>query len=239
MRRERHRRLRNIHSTHHYHHCTPQVFDRIEYLAQKLNYSLPGDTISQAIITTDYYLAYTLNRYLFSGTRTSVFQTIESAQNCLHDTGFSQLVVDMEGIERSYFDTLECLRHLARQRHDIQIFLLLPDSDEHLKSFIMMAGPFYILSRRQQLSDMRLALLSQVHNPIQSARIKQVDWEMVSFLLQGHSLKKIAHLQNQPYHRIIYRLNQLITHLGLPHRQGFLHFIHRLNVTYPSFNLTP
>ncbi|EPL4517946.1 fimbria biosynthesis regulator FimY, partial [Citrobacter freundii] len=32
-------------------------------------------------------------------------------------------------------------------------------------------------------------------------------------------------------HRIIYRLNQLITRLGLPSRQRFLHLIHRLNVT--------
>ncbi len=54
---------------------------------------------------------------------------------------------------------------------------------------------------------------------------------MVTLLLQGNSLKKIAQLQTQPYHRIIYRLNQLITRLGLPNRQRFLHLIHRLNVT--------
>ncbi|HHQ4053670.1 TPA: fimbria biosynthesis regulator FimY [Citrobacter freundii] len=233
MRRERHRRLRKTDCTHQYHHCTPQVFDRIEYLAQKLNYTLPGDTISKAIITADYYLAYTLNRYLFSGTRTAVFQTIDSAQNCLLDPGFRQLVVDMDGIVSSYFDTLECLRQLARQRNDIQIFLLLASENQSLRNFIAMAGPFYILSRRQHLPDLRHALLSPTF--IRAERISQADWEMVSLLLQGTSLKEIAHLQKQPYHRIIYRLNQLITHLGLPHRQRFLHLIHRLDVTSPHF----
>ena len=78
---------------------------------------------------------------------------------------------------------------------------------------------------------MRRALLSPVLNYIHSRHINQLDWEMVELLLQGNSLKKIALLQTQPYHRIIYRLNQLITRLGLPSRQRFLHLIHRLNVT--------
>ncbi|MEG0801599.1 MAG: fimbriae Y protein [Citrobacter sp.] len=233
LRRERHRRLRNTHCTHQYHHCAPQVFDRLEYLTQKLNYSLPGDTISQAIITTDYYLAYTLNRYLFSGTRTAVFQNFESALASLQDPECRQLVVDMDGLQLSYFETLEWLRLLVKQRNDIQIFLLLSRNDEALSKFIAMTGPFYVLPRRQQLAGIRDALLSPNLNNIHSERLSQADWEMVSLLLHGESLKKIAHSQNLPYHRIIYRLNQLITHLGLPHRQRFLHLIHRLNVTSP------
>ena len=54
---------------------------------------------------------------------------------------------------------------------------------------------------------------------------------MVELLLQGNSLKEIALLQARPYHRIIYRLNQLIARLGLANRQHFLHLIHRLSVT--------
>lgn len=52
-RRDRYRRIRNTNCTWQYPHCTSQVFDRLEYLAQKLEYTLPDDTISQAIITTD------------------------------------------------------------------------------------------------------------------------------------------------------------------------------------------
>ena len=231
LRRERHRRLQNTHCTHQYHHCAPQVFDRLEYLAQKINYTLPGDTVSQAIITTDYYLAFTLNRYLFSGTRTAVFQNFESALDSLQSPESSQLVIDMEGLPFSYFETLQQLRLLVKQRNDIQIFLLLNDNDESLGKFIAMTGPFYVLPRRQRLADIRHALLSPNLNNIHSSRLNLADWEMVSLLLQGESLKKIAQLQNRPYHRIIYRLNQLITYLGLPHRQRFLHLIHRLNAT--------
>lgn len=232
-RRERQRRLRITHSAWQYNHCLPQVFDRLEYLAQKLDYSIPDGTISQVIITADYYFSYTLNRYLFSGTRTAIFQTLESALSCLQESEISQLVVDMQGLFTSCFDTLACLRLLTKQRNNIQIFILLSRHDEDLSEFITMAGPFHVLTRRQRLPELRHALLSAELPPIHSGYISQADWEMVSLLLQGQSLKKVALIQAQPYHRVIYRLNQLITLLQLPNRQRFLHLIHRLNVTSP------
>lgn len=70
-RRERHRRLRNAKDCAcRYHSPTPQIFDRLELLDQQLNYALPVGIISQAIITTDNYLGYSLSHYLFSGKRT-------------------------------------------------------------------------------------------------------------------------------------------------------------------------
>ncbi|HED2373313.1 TPA: fimbriae Y protein [Citrobacter freundii] len=230
-RRDRYRRIRNTNCTWQYPHCTSQVFDRLEYLAQKLEYTLPDDTISQAIITTDYYLAYALSRHLFSGTRTAVFQSVESALPSMQEPVISQLVIDIESLTLPYFDILERLRQLIKQRNDIQIFIMLSSRDEDLTTFISLSGPFYILSRKLRLPEVRHALLSPVPDYIHSRRINQLDWEMIALLLQGNSLKKIALLQTQPYHRIIYRLNQLITRLGLPSRQRFLHLIHRLNVT--------
>lgn len=73
-RRERHRRLRNAKDCAcRYHSPTPQIFDRLELLDQQLNYALPVGIISQAIITTDNYLGYSLSHYLFSGKRTAAF----------------------------------------------------------------------------------------------------------------------------------------------------------------------
>ncbi len=143
----------------------------------------------------------------------------------------SQLVIDIESLTLPYFDILKRLRQLIKQRNDIQIFIMLSSRDEDLTTFISLSGPFYILSRNLRLPEVRHALLSPVPDYIHSRRINQLDWEMIALLLQGNSLKKIALLQTQPYHRIIYRLNQLITRLGLPSRQRFLHLIHRLNVT--------
>lgn len=187
---------------------------------KKIEYTIPGDTISQAIVTGDYYLAYTLSRHLFSGTRTAIFRSIESALVCLQKSVISQLVVDMEGLTSSYFDILQCLRQLLKQRNDIQIFILLSSHDEDLKTFISLSGPFYILSRSLHLPEMRQALLSPVLNYIHSRRIKQVDWEMVTLLLQGNSLKDCSvtdttlpphHLSPEP---VDYRT-------GLPNRQRF------------------
>ena len=154
-RRDRHRRIRNTNCTWQYPHYTSQVFDQLEYLTQKLEYTLPSDTISQAIITTDYYLAYTLGRHLFSGARTAIFQTIESAKVSLRESVISQLVVDMEGLTISYFDVLEYLRQLIKPRNNIQIFILLSRHDEDLIPFISLSGPFYILSRSLRLPEMR------------------------------------------------------------------------------------
>ncbi|ECY6091274.1 fimbriae Y protein, partial [Salmonella enterica subsp. enterica serovar Enteritidis] len=78
------------------------------------------------------------------------------------------------------------LRQLLKQRNDIQIFILLSSHDEDLKTFISLSGPFYILSRSLHLPEMRQALLSPVLNYIHSRRIKQVDWDMVTLLLQGN-----------------------------------------------------
>ncbi|EPH3180024.1 fimbria biosynthesis regulator FimY [Citrobacter braakii] len=232
-RRDRYRRIRNANCSWQFPHCTSQVFDRIEYLAQKLEYTLPDGTISQAIITTDYYLAYALSRHLFSGTRTAIFQSVESTLLSMQEPVISQLVIDIESLTIPYFDILESLRQLIKKHNDIQIFIMLSSRDEDLTTFISLSGPFYILPRNLRLPEMRHALLSPVLNYIHSRRINQLDWELITLLLQGNSLKKIALLQEQPYHRIIYRLNQLITRLGLPSRQRFLHLIHRLNVTSP------
>lgn len=51
----------------------------------------------------------------------------------------------MEGLPFSYFETIQQLRLLVKQRNDIQIFLLLNDNDESLGKFIAMTGPFYVL----------------------------------------------------------------------------------------------
>lgn len=62
---------------------------------------------------------------------------------------------------------------------------------------------------------------------------------MVELLLQGNSLKEIALLQARPYHRIIYRLNQLIARLGLANRQRFFAPDTSPQRYLCSFNLTP
>ncbi|ENO0456552.1 fimbria biosynthesis regulator FimY [Salmonella enterica] len=231
-RRERHRRLRNAKdSTCRYHSPTPQIFDRLELLNQQLNYALPVGIISQAIITTDNYLGYSLSHYLFSGKRTAAFRSLDNISLWIEKGSLRQLIVDMETLPVSCIEALNQLRALSWQQSDIQIYLLVSDNPPAITQFVRMAGRFFVLSRRQNLASVREALLSAAE-PRLSESFSRTDWLMIETLAQGASLKEIARQQSVPYHRVVYRLKQLITRLNLPHRQSFLRLIQQLNVTF-------
>lgn len=127
-RRERHRRLRNAKDCAcRYHSPTPQIFDRLELLDQQLNYALPVGIISQAIITTDNYLGYSLSHYLFSGKRTAAFRSLDDISLWIEKGSLKQLIVDMEALPVSCIEALNQLRALSWQQSDIQIYLLVSD----------------------------------------------------------------------------------------------------------------
>ncbi|EAM2676640.1 fimbriae biosynthesis regulator FimY [Salmonella enterica] len=231
-RRERHRRLRNAKDCAcRYHSLTPQIFDRLELLDQQLNYALPVGIISQAIITTDNYLGYSLSHYLFSGKRTAAFRSLDDISLWIEKGSLRQLIVDMETLPVSCIEALNQLRALSWQQSDIQIYLLVSDKTAAITQFIRMAGRFFVLSRRQNLASVREALLSAAE-PRLSESFSRTDWLMIETLAQGASLKEIARQQSVSYHRVVYRLKQLITLLNLPHRQSFLRLIQQLNVTF-------
>lgn len=125
---ERHRRLRNAKDCAcRYHSPTPQIFDRLELLNQQLNYALPVGIISQAIITTDNYLGYSLSHYLFSGKRTAAFRSLDDISLWIEKGSLRQLIVDMEALPVSCIEALNQLRALSWQQSDIQIYLLVSD----------------------------------------------------------------------------------------------------------------
>lgn len=146
-RRERHRRLRNAKDCAcRYHSPTPQIFDRLELLNQQLNYALPVGIISQAIITTDNYLGYSLSHYLFSGKRTAAFRSLDDISLWIEKGSLRQLIVDMEALPVSCIEALNQLRALSWQQSDIQIYLLVSDKTPAITQFIRMAGRFFVLS---------------------------------------------------------------------------------------------
>lgn len=92
---------------------TPQIFDRLELLDQQLNYALPVGIISQAIITTDNYLGYSLSHYLFSGKRTAAFRSLDDISLWIEKGSLRQLIVDMEALPVSCIEALNQLRVLS------------------------------------------------------------------------------------------------------------------------------
>lgn len=203
----------------------------LELLDQQLNYALPVGIISQAIITTDNYLGYSLSHYLFSGKRTAAFRSLDDISLWIEKGSLKQLIIDMEALPVSCIEALNQLRALSWQQSDIQIYLLVSDKTPAIAQFIRMAGRFFVLSRRQNLASVREALLSAAE-PRLSESFSRTDWLMIETLAQGASLKEIARQQSVSYHRVVYRLKQLITLLNLPHRQSFLRLIQQLNVTF-------
>lgn len=116
-RRERHRHLRNAKDCAcRYHSPTPQILDRLELLNQQLNYALPVGIISQAIITTDNYLGYSLSHYLFSGKRTAAFRSLDDMSLWIEKGSLRQLIVDMEALPISCIEALNQLRALIWQQ---------------------------------------------------------------------------------------------------------------------------
>ncbi|AEZ46116.1 Fimbriae Y protein [Salmonella enterica subsp. enterica serovar Typhi str. P-stx-12] len=192
---------------------------------------MPVGIISQAIITTDNYLGYSLSHYLFSGKRTAAFRSLDDISLWIEKGSLRQLIVDMETLPVSCIEALNQLHALSWQQSDIQIYLLVSDKTPAIAQFIRMAGRFFVLSRRQNLASVREALLSAAE-PRLSESFSRTDWLMIETLAQGASLKEIARQQSVPYHRVVYRLKQLITLLNLPHRQSFLRLIQQLNVTF-------
>lgn len=234
-RRERYRCFRRTKdSTCRYHSPAPQIFDCLELLNQQLYYALPAGIISQVIITTDNYLGYSLSRYLFSGKRTAAFRSLQDISLRIEESSLRQLIVDIESLPVSRVEALSQLRALSRKRSDIQIYLLVSDKAPAIAQFIRMAGRFFVLSRRQNMASLRETLLSGSTVPLLSESFSRADWLMIENLAQGASLKEIARQQRIHYHRVVYRLNQLITLLNLPHRQSFLRLIQQLNVTFPD-----
>lgn len=233
-RRERHRRLRNAKDCACcYHSPTPQVFDRLELLNQQLNNALPVGIVSHAIITTDNYLGYSLSHFLFSGKRTAAFRSLDDISLWIEEGSLKQLIVDMEALPISCIEAINQLRALSWKRSDLQIYLLVSDKASAITQFIRMAGRFFVLSRRQNLASLRKTLLS-VTSLLSSESFSRTDWLMIETLAQGASLKEIARQQSVPYHRVVYRLNQLIALLNLPHRQSFLRLIQQISVTFPD-----
>ncbi|EIS9976547.1 hypothetical protein L1A23_001706 [Salmonella enterica] len=105
------------------------------------------------------------------------------------------------------------------------------DRLELLDQQLNYALPVGIISQAINLASVREALLSAA-KPRLSESFSRTDWLMIETLAQGASLKEIARQQSVPYHRVVYRLKQLITLLNLPHRQSFLRLIQQLNVTF-------
>ncbi len=151
-RRERHRRLRNAKDCAcRYHSPTPQIFDRLELLNQQLNYALPVGIISQAIITTDNYLGYSLSHYLFSGKRTAAFRSLDDMSLWIEKGSLRQLIVDMEALPISCIEALNQLRALSWQQSDIQIYLLVSDKTPRYTPVYPYGRAFFLSCRDDKL----------------------------------------------------------------------------------------
>lgn len=208
----------------------PPVFDKLEHLTQQLRFALPECLISQVLISTDVFLGYAWSRYLFSGKRNAVFPSLGSAWHRLEHAQLTHLIVDMESLTTSRFAALETLRQLAPRHHGLHIYLLTTKNDTARFNFLHAAGPFHVLARNLPLPQFRQAMITPPEPHNASPPFRPEEWQLISALACGKSLKCVARQFQLPYHRLVYRLNTCLMQLGLPDRQSFTHLLHRLTL---------
>lgn len=229
VRREKKRRTKSRHTMLPWRHDTSAIIDNLEHLSQELSYALPACIISQMLISTDHFLAYAWGRHLFVGKRTAVFASLDAARYRLNDRSLTSLIVDMESLTSSRFAALETLRAQCLSKGGLRTYLLVSHQDPPMCAFLRAAGPFELLGRKASVSQLREALLappSQNNSP----RFSSTEWQLISRLAQGQTLKNVARELHLPYHRVVYRITTLSQHLGLPGRQSLKQLLHRLTL---------
>lgn len=210
-------------------HRTTLVIDSVEHLVHQLSYALPESMISQMLISSDSYLRHAWGRYLFTGKRTAVFASLDAACYRLNDSSLTSLVVDMESLTTSRFAALEALRAHCLSKGGLRTYLLISHQDPPMCAFLRAAGPFELLSRHLPVHQLREALLAP-RSPAKVPRFSSLEWQLITLLVQGHTLKNAARELKMPYHRAVYRISTLQQHLDVPTRQCLTHLLHRLTL---------
>lgn len=229
VRREKKRRTKARHTMLSWQHDTPLVIDSLEHLSQQLSYALPEGILSQMLISSDRFLGYAWSRHLFVGKRTATFTSLEAARYRLNDSSLTSLIVDMESLTTSRFAALEALRAHCLSKGGLRTYLLISHQDPPMSAFLRAAGPFELLVRDLPVHALRAALLAPPV-PATSPRFSPTEWQLITLLAQGQTLKNAARALHLPYHRAVYRISTLSQHLGLPTRHALTQLLHRLTL---------
>lgn len=229
VRREKKRRTKARHTLLPWQHDTPQVIDSLEHLSQQLSYALPESLISQMLISSDRFLGYAWSRHLFIGKRTAVFASLDAARFRLNDSSLTSLIVDMESLTTSRFAALEALRAHCLSKGGLRTYLLISHQDPPMRAFLRASGPFEPLARNLPVRAFREALLAPPSRET-VPRFSPTEWQLITLLAQGLTLKNAARALNQPYHRAVYRITTLLQRLDLPSRPSLTQLLHRLTL---------
>jgi fimbrial protein FimY len=210
-------------------HDTPLVIDSLEHLSLQLSDTLPEGIISQMLISSDRFLGYAWSRHLFVGKRTATFGSLEAASYRLNDRSLTSLIVDMESLTTSRFAALMALRAHCLSKGGLRTYLLISHQDPPMHAFLSAAGPFEPLARNLPVQLLREALLAPPL-PKTVPCFSSTEWQLITLLAQGLTLKNAARQIRLPYHRAVYRISTLLQRLGLPGRQSLTQLLHRLTL---------
>lgn len=205
----------------------PPVLDNLEHLSPPFGFSASQGTISQILISSDRFLSYAWRSHLFAGKFTAVFPSLDAARFRLEDPWLSSLIVDMESLTVSRFAALETLREKSLLKGDLRCWLLVSRQDPPMRAFLQASGGFELLARDQSLPQLREALLAPpLRQPL--PRFSVTEWQLITLLAQGQTLKESARQLRMPYHRAVYRIMRLLQRLDLPSRQHLTQLLHLL-----------
>ncbi|WP_417642039.1 hypothetical protein [Enterobacter kobei] len=231
-RREKHRRERGDTRITPHHKLPPLFIDRLERLSLQLHDKRPQPSATQLLVSSDRYLAFAFCRMLPVGRPIVFFPSLALAEPRLDDHAMTTLMVDMASLTTSRFAATGTLRDLARRRADLNIYLLTSRHDPPVLQFFRAVGPFHLLERQQALASWHQALSVPPSLTPAVASFSAQEWQILTALAQGISLKDFSRQHRTPYHRIVYRVNRLIQRLQLPDRQSLILLLHRLTLSF-------
>ncbi len=184
----------------------------------------------RAVITGDRFLAEGFRHSPVPICFYSVFTDPDDALLALARGDFKSVIVDMDRLSMPVITLIERLRAQRMQRPEIHIALMVTETDFAALDFLRASCSVCIISKHLPLKEAWTKMqLSNPPPPPREAIFSHKEWKILLLMAQGYSLRLIAQSQQQPYHRIIYRIGRIQMRLGLQRRQQLIQLLQRIN----------
>ncbi|WP_157093425.1 helix-turn-helix transcriptional regulator [Buttiauxella brennerae] len=217
----------------------PMVFDRLEYLQQKIQTESLHKPVDMVLVTHDKYLSLALTQYLFKRLNTRVCASLAELKNWFEQTPLPHIVIDLDCVMQPIIDVLNTIRRWHLERPGINITLLTANRSPEQTCFIVAAAACRVIERRLETAFLCSLLMQQPCSvpPVQAYYTRENDtlshreWNILMEVAKGHSLKLIAHTLKKPYHYVVYTQGRVTARVGLSSRKSLIHLLHDLSVT--------
>lgn len=182
------------------------------------------------IITGDRFLAEGLRHSPAPLCYYPIVTNTDDALLALTKNNRASIIVDMDRLAVPVMSLIEQLRTLRIQQPEMQITLLTLNTDRGVLDFLHAACQARFIDKRLPLNELWEKL--QRYKPLGADRertFSHKEWRILQQMTQGYSLRVIAQNQQQPYHRVTYRIARILARLNLQRRLQLIQLLQRVS----------